>query len=78
MLPQGDLEQAQAYLDRRDKTYEQGGTVHQQIGGFNRGYYIGVMDGRSLGLVWPLTKRPAPAGETESSLATGRARARSE
>ena len=28
------------------KTYEGGGTVHQPIGGFNRDYYIAVMEGK--------------------------------
>jgi hypothetical protein len=35
---------------RHLKTYEGGGTVHQPVGGFNRGYYIGVMEGHHLGL----------------------------
>ena len=28
------------------KTYEGGGTVHQPVGGFNRDYYIAVMEGK--------------------------------
>lgn len=39
-----------ATLLRHLKTYEGGGTVHQPVGGFNREYYIGVMEGKSLNL----------------------------
>jgi len=35
---------------RHLKTYEAGGTVHQYAGGFNRGYYFGVMEAKSPGL----------------------------
>jgi TIR domain len=42
---------------RHLKTYEGGGTVHQPVGGFNRDYYIGVMEGRQLGL-GPLPTQP--------------------
>src|SRR2546423_882557 len=36
---------------RHLKTYEGGGTVHQPVGGFNRDYYVRVMEGSAgLGL----------------------------
>ena len=42
---------------RHVKTYEGGGTVHQPVGGFNRGYYIQTMDGTIRGL-GPLPTSP--------------------
>lgn len=37
-------------LLRHLKTYEGGGSVHQPVGGFNRDYYIRVMEGTARGL----------------------------
>jgi uncharacterized protein (TIGR02391 family) len=44
-------------LLRHLKTYEGGGTVHQPVGGFNRDYYVRVMDGTANGL-GPLPTQP--------------------
>ena len=44
-------------LLRHLKTYEGGGTVHQSAGGFNRDYYIRVMEGNARGL-GPLPTQP--------------------
>src|ERR1700722_2745166 len=45
-----DRDQLAETVLRHLKTYEGGGTVHQ-LGGFNRGYYVQIMDGtiRMLG-----------------------------
>jgi uncharacterized protein (TIGR02391 family) len=41
-----DLDRLDEILLQHLKTYEGGGTVHQPVGGFNRDYYIAVMEGR--------------------------------
>ncbi len=60
---EADVERRGETLLKQLKTYEGGRTVHQPTGGFNRGYYIGVMEGRSLGLGSGLPSQPEYAAQ---------------
>lgn len=52
-----DRDQLAETVLRHLKTYEGGGTVHQPVGGFNRDYYIAVMEGKPKYL-GPLPAQP--------------------
>lgn len=49
-LMAADRDQFDGAILRHLRTYEGGGTVHQQVGGFNRNYYVRVMEGNATGL----------------------------